>query len=147
MNLVAALVLIQVGATWALVGLIWFVQLVHYPLMAAVGGEGFTRYQAAHVQRTSWVVVPLMLLEAASSLALIFVSSPLVHPGEATLGLGLLAGVWTSTFFLQVPLHERLAEGFDPRGHRSLVRTNWIRTALWSARGVLVLWWLARGLA
>jgi hypothetical protein len=61
------------------------------------------------------------------------------------IGIGLILAIWLSTFFLQVPLHERLAQGFDAETHRSLVNTNWIRTAAWTLRAVLVLWllWLA----
>jgi len=141
-----AWLLLQVGSTWGMVGLIWFVQLVHYPLMGRVGSEHFVTYEAGHVQRTSRVVIPLMLAELLSSLALALEGGDLVSRPEAMFGLLLLAGVWASTFFLQVPLHERLGDGFAASDHERLVRTNAIRTALWSARGVLVLAWLARAL-
>jgi hypothetical protein len=45
--------------------------------------------------------------------------------------------LWLSTFAIQVPLHRRLAGGFDPAIHRTLVTTNWVRTVLWSIRGLL----------
>tara|TARA_R110002072_G_scaffold1280_7_gene10358 strand:+ start:754 stop:1146 length:393 start_codon:yes stop_codon:yes gene_type:complete len=129
-----------------MVGLIWFVQLVHYPLLSRVGDADFVTYEAGHVQRTSWVVIPLMLAELLSSLALVLEGGDLVSRPEALIGLALLAGVWASTFFLQVPLHQRLGAGFAAFDHERLVQTNGIRTALWSARGVLVLSWLGRGL-
>lgn len=146
MNAEAGWLLVQAGSTWAMVGLIWFVQLVHYPLMGSVGSQDFVSYEARHVQRTSWVVVPLMLAELLSAFALVIEAGPLVPRPEAVLGLGLLVGVWASTFFLQVPLHERLGTRFASADHERLVRTNAIRTALWSARGALVLAWLARAL-
>jgi hypothetical protein len=49
-----------------------------------------------------------------------------------------------STFAVQVPLHARLAAGFDPQAHRRLVLTNWWRTAAWSLRSLLALWILGR---
>jgi hypothetical protein len=142
----AGWLLIQAGSTWAMVGLIWFVQLVHYPLMGSVGNQDFVSYEAGHVQRTSWVVIPLMLAELLSSCALLFAGGALVSRPEALLGLSLLVGVWASTFFLQVPLHERLGAGFARPEHERLVKTNAIRTALWSGRGALVLVWLARAI-
>jgi hypothetical protein len=54
-------------------------------------------------------------------------------------GLVLLAAIWLSTFGLQVPLHRRLELGFDDDAHAALVRTNWIRTLAWTARGLLLL--------
>jgi len=121
-------------ATLTLVGLIWFVQVVHYPLMAAVGDHRFRAYAHEHASRTSWVVTAPMLLEAATAIAMV------VEPPAATVrpmvwvGLALLVLVWASTFGLQVPCHRRLASGFDPRVHRRLVRTNWIRTLAWTGR-------------
>lgn len=126
-------------------GLIWFVQIVHYPLMALVGDSGYARYQIAHQRLTSLVVGPAMLLEAVSAVALVvFASRPGAPPRAMSLtGAALLAIVWLSTFAVQVPLHERLSRGFDARVHRRLVLTNWVRTFAWSARGVLSLLMLA----
>jgi hypothetical protein len=59
--------LIHALVTWFMTGLIWFVQVVHYPLMAAVGSPGFAAYEAAHSRRTTWVVAPVMLAEAATA--------------------------------------------------------------------------------
>ena len=60
-------------------------------------------------------------------------------------GLILVLIIWASTFFVQVPLHEKLAAAFDAKVQQRLVLTNWIRTIAWTLRGALVLWmtWLA----
>jgi hypothetical protein len=52
----------------------------------------------------------------------------------------LLAVIWISTAFVQVPCHEQLSQGFDKAVHQRLVWTNWLRTAAWSLRALLVLW-------
>jgi hypothetical protein len=80
-----------------------------------------------------------MLLEAATAVALVVwippgISVPLVW---ARLILG--AGIWLSTAFLQSPRHTTLGRGFDPSAHRFLVTSNWLRTVLWSLRGLVVL--------
>jgi len=121
-------------ATLALVGLIWFVQVVHYPLMAVVGGLRFPAYAREHATRTSWVVTAPMLLEAAAAIALVVEPPAAIARPMVWVGLALLALVWASTFGLQVPCHRRLASGFDPRVHRRLVRSNWIRTLAWTGR-------------
>jgi hypothetical protein len=115
-------------------GVILFVQVVHYPLMARVGRDRFVSYEAGHTVRTSWVVIPLMLTELASALWL--VGSP-PSPDQrplAVLGLALLIVIWLSTGVLQAPTHRRLSQSFDEASHRRLVRTNWIRTLAWMAR-------------
>jgi hypothetical protein len=135
---VSLLLYAQVASTWALVGLIWFVQVVHYPLMRHVGNINFQEYESLHMSRTTWVVAPLMLTELGTNLLLVWRPGGL-DSGLLGVGLMLLAVIWLSTFFLQVPQHQRLSEGFDAMAHRRLVMTNWTRTFAWTARGIWTL--------
>ncbi len=166
------ILLIHAAATWYLVGLIWFVQVVHYPLFGKVAGQrvvrmvvaadgseredqappldrdtaeaeadlAFVPYNEAHMWLTSWVVAPPMVVELATAMWLIFDAPPAVPQWVAAVGLALVAVIWLSTALLQVPRHRELAAGYLARPHRRLVLTNWLRTAMWSVRGVLVLW-------
>ena len=134
------ILLVHVAATFYMVGLVWFVQRVHYPLFAGVGPEVFASYQAAHLARTGPVVGPAMLLEGATGMVLVALPPPGVPIALPWIGLGLLLAIWMSTWMLQVPRHRELVAGFDTSAHRRLVATNWIRTTAWSMRGVLVLW-------
>ncbi len=140
------LLTLQIGSTLALFGLIWFVQIVHYPLHALVGPAEFPRYEAEHANRTGYVAAPLMLLELATAAALLIPRyRPATIPAtQAWLGLALVAGLWLCTFLIQVPLHNRLHHTHDRKAIHQLIRTNWLRTALWTARTVLVLGWMAR---
>ena len=133
---------IHAASALFMVGLIWFVQVVHYPLMQSVGAANYSSYQEAHMLRTGYVVGPVMLTEALCAVAL--VSMPSSLPPELT-GLGLLALgiVWISTVSQQVPRHRALLEAFDEGLHRSLVQSNWIRTFFWTLRGGLAMWLLA----
>ena len=137
------LLLAHLAATLFMVGVIWFVQLVHYPLFARVGEEGFPAYSEAHSRLTGYVVGPPMLLEAGTALLFVFRRPEGVPPSLAIAGLVLVAIVWLSTALLQVPRHTALGSGFDRSRWRGLVGTNWIRTAAWSARGLVVLWMAA----
>jgi hypothetical protein len=56
----------------------------------------------------------------------------------------LLAVIWLSTVFLQVPCHNRLVSGFDQATYERLVNSNWIRTIAWSLRGALAMWMVWR---
>ena len=138
------LLLVQLASTLCLVGLIWTIQIVHYPLMAQVGVEEFTRYHAAHSAAITWLVVPLMLAELVSAIALVLDRPEAVPNWAAWVGLALVVLIWLSTGLLQVPQHALLAQGFDAGAHRTLVLSNWVRTAAWSLRGLLLLWLVAR---
>ncbi len=139
-DLGSALLLLHLTATLYMIGLVWFVQVVHYPLFAQVGTQSFRGYEREHVARTSPVVGPPMLVEAATTALLLFFTPAGVPALAPWIGAGLLAVIWLSTALLQVPGHRRLSVGFDDGTHRRLVVTNWIRTTAWTARGSLGLW-------
>lgn len=128
--------LVHAAATWFLTGLIWVIQVVHYPLSSRVGAAGYRDYQLAHQSLISFIVGPVMLFEATSAILLLFTR----RDPATVIGAALLAVIWLSTAFLQIPLHNALATGFDPEVHARLVQTNWIRTAAWTARGIFALY-------
>lgn len=134
------LFLLHLASTLFMVGVIWFVQVVHYPLFARVGTGKFAGYERVHAASTTWVVAPPMLAEAITALLLLWFRPPGLSHLQVVIGLILLGVIWCSTLFLQIPCHELLSEGFDPIAHQRLVSTNWLRTAAWSLRGLLVLW-------
>lgn len=137
------ILLLNTAATGVMIGLIWFVQVVHYPLFARVGQAGFAAYAREHQRRTTWVVALPMLLEAGTAVLLALRPPAGVPPALAWAGLALVGVLWASTLWLQVPQHTRLASGFDAESARRLVRGNWVRTVAWTLRGMLVLYMLA----
>lgn len=130
--------LAHVFATLFMVGLIWFVQVVHYPLFANVGENQFKTYEELHQRLTTWVVGPAMLVELVTAVLLIK-----YLPAELTdlawVGAGLVVLIWLATAGLSVPAHNSLTIEYSTAAYKKLVSTNWIRTVAWSARGVLVL--------
>lgn len=127
----------QLVATVLMTGVIWYVQLVHYPLMDGWPHDDFPRWEAAHREQTGLVVVPAMLAEGLA-VVLILAWRPVGVPvWLAWTGAGLLLAIWVSTFAIQVPLHEQLSAGWDEAAHRRLVQSNWLRTVLWSARSAV----------
>ena len=141
------LLLVQAFSTFAMTAVIWFVQLVQYPSFARVDAASFGDFHAFHSTRITFIVAPLMILEAVSAAALVSRPERFTAPWEVWLGLGLVALIWASTALLQVPMHQRLGAGFDESAWRFLCNTNWIRTLAWSLRAALVGVWLHRALA
>ena len=136
--------LLQAAATLYMTGVIWMVQVAHYPLFARIDAASFPDYEQRYTRRMGWVVAPAMLAELGLAGAMAFAPPAGVSLREAWLGLGLLAIIWLSTFLLQVPCHTRLSRGFDEATWRRLVRSNWIRTAAWTLRAALLLRLLAK---
>lgn len=130
--------LINCISTWYMVGLIWMVQVVHYPLFSKVGETGFASYEQSHSLRITPVVGVPMLLELITAMVLCFAAPQAVPRWMMWAGLILLGLIWISTAMLQVPCHQKLSQGFDLEAYRYLVVSNWIRTVLWTARGGLM---------
>ena len=142
MNAPQSVLIVNVVATLFMVGLIWMVQIVHYPLFDDVGEQNYLSYQQRHQSNITYVVGPVMLIELITAMMLLWypvqgVGKPLIY-----CGIGLVVLIWLSTAFIQVPCHEKLVKGFDPTAYKWLVNSNWIRTIAWTARGGLVTWML-----
>jgi hypothetical protein len=134
---------LNAAATFALFGLIWTIQLVHYPMFAAVSRDGFVRWHAIHAARISFLVGPLMGLEAATAMLLVLAPPVGVPFGLLALGLALVFVHIAATAFLSVPMHRRLTLGYDAAAIRRLVATNWLRTGVWTARAGLCFYLIA----
>jgi hypothetical protein len=121
--------LLVLAVSWALFGLIWTVQLVHYPSFRFV--PDFTDFHGHHTASISVMVGPLMVVELVLAIWLVYRS----HFHWAWL-LPLLAvsAIWAITFFRAVPLHDMLADVRDAQTIESLIRVNWLRTWLWSIK-------------
>ena len=133
------ILVVHAVSTLAMVGVIWFVQIVHYPVVGLVTAPRFAEYEQEHQRRTTWVVAPLMLLEAMTALVLVWSTQLSV---ASLIGLISLVLIWLSTFLIQVPCHTALSDHFDAAVHRRLVQSNWLRTVLWTLRGGLAVWML-----
>jgi hypothetical protein len=135
--------LANAAATLFMTGLIWFVQIVHYPLFALVNGEGSATYAARHQALTTLVVGPVMLVELAAAVWLAIAPPIGVPPWMPRVALAMLVAIWLSTALWQVPLHQKLLAGHEASTIGSLVGGNWVRTILWSLRGGVALWMIA----
>lgn len=116
-------------------GVIWFVQLVHYPMLHLSHGSDQEGGHRQYTRRMSFVVMPVMLTECV--LQGIWTARG-TGPAAWT-GAGLLFLIWVSTFCVQVPCHHKLQIRFDPSVQRKLVMSNWIRTLAWTARTLLII--------
>jgi hypothetical protein len=139
---VEAVLLANAASTFFMVGLVWFVDVVHYPLFAAVGDAAFTRYHELHTKRTTWVVLPAMGIELVSS-AMLAIDPPADLVTLSIAGAVLAAGTWAITVFAAVPAHRALSAGFTAARLRRLRKADLARALVWTAHGTVVVALLA----
>lgn len=138
---------VNLGATLALTGLSWFVQVVHYPLFARVGAPGWAGYAEEQQGRLLWALGLPMVLELVSSVWLVAAPPAWLPRAMAAALAALVALVWLLTFRLERPLRLRLAGRFDRRAHQALVLTHWVRVLAWWTRSSFLLFVAAQVLA
>ncbi|MEY3396958.1 MAG: hypothetical protein RJA79_1421 [Actinomycetota bacterium] len=129
--------LVNFVATAVMTGVIWFVQWVHYPLLASVPVDRAVETAVDHQRRTGQVLAIPMALEGVTTLWLLASRPDVVSLILPWLGAVLLAVALGSTVFVSVPLHAKMATNPTVDVGRRLVVTNWPRTIAWSARAIV----------
>ncbi|MDA8773898.1 hypothetical protein N9N03_02075 [Chlamydiia bacterium] len=120
--------------SFAMTVVIWFVQLVHYPIFIWGNKTTFNQFMREHQYRITIIVAPLMLVELWS--AHVFIHQHITFIEFVILTLN--AVIWLSTILLQVPYHNVLSTGYNKEIITKLVHTNWIRTIAWTVKTGLV---------
>jgi hypothetical protein len=137
------LVVIHAASTLFMVGLIWTIHYVHYPLFAYVGESTYTSFQAEHVARIGKLLFVPWLTEGITLLgvlALAFFGGlhawrvPAIINGAAMAVVLMISGFWSA------PAHAKLADGFDKSLHDQLMTANLVRTLAWTVCGVCAIW-------
>lgn len=128
------LLLIHFSLCLLMSGVIWMVQIVHYPSFKFIDEKRFNSFSAFHVKAISYIVLPLMFCELATATLLAIKRPDLVFISN----LFLLICIWLVTFFISMPLHKKLGSKRDTQDIDKLILSNWPRTALWTARSLLL---------
>ncbi|MCB1109935.1 MAG: hypothetical protein KDK64_03065 [Chlamydiia bacterium] len=131
------LTLVQLVVTWMIVGIMWFLQVVHYPLYRKIK-EGFVEYERSHIRRAALLIGPIMLIEAITAILLIGASTEGTLTKLAGANLILLIFIWLSTFLFQINQHQKLSVRFSHKILQGLIHCNWIRTLLWTLKGIIM---------
>jgi hypothetical protein len=144
MRLVNLPLLLCLFSTLYNVGVIWVLQLNHYPLYAKVGQGEFQDYMTAHNQRILLPIVLPSIIAFASSLLLLW-RRPLGTPSWSVLAVIFFnVVILLSTVLVQGKAHSALARnGYSESLIQRIIATNWIRTVAWTINGLLLIWMTA----
>lgn len=136
---------VHLAATGFMVGMIWTIHVVHYPLFSLVN-EPYRPFQEAHMARISGLLAVPWGLEGVTTLALLLTAPAGQQRTLAVVGAALLAAVVLVTALGAAPIHGQLVDSFDAALHRRLLRVDLARTILWSGRLVVAGWivWIAQ---
>ena len=122
-------------STSVMSGVIWVIQLLHYPSFHFIDDQKYIEFQHFHMQRISFIVIPVMIIEFASALLLAY----FFRSSLTIILLALLLGVWAVTFIFFTNMHQKLTNGYNQGIVDRLIQINWFRTTLWSLRLIILL--------
>ena len=123
-------------STSIMVGIIWVIQLLHYPAFHFIKESDYVEFQHFHMQRISFIVVPVMILELFSAFMLVYY----LRSNLLTICLIILLFIWLITFVFFTKLHQSLLDGYNKTIVDKLVKINWSRTILWSLRLIILIY-------
>lgn len=128
--------ILQIVSCAFMSGLIWVIQVLHYPAFSYLREDQFLEFHSLHTKKITFIVLPVMLIELVSA---VFLFLKNFSSFFIAMNLFFLLLIWLSTFFVSVPLHNALTKSMNLKVIERLILTNWIRTFLWTIRlGILV---------
>lgn len=132
----SAPILFNLIASIMLAGIIWFVQLVQFPLFQQVKPAHFLRYEISFKQSSSWFLLVFFLLEAYGTIGVLAIHRA-EHPLLVWSNLILFAFVWITTIGITTPIHTSLMQRYLPEKIRLLHSANWLRTVGWTLKAAV----------
>ena len=128
---------IHIVSTSLMVGVIWIMQLVHYPSFNFINVEEYKSFQEFHMKRISLIVIPVMIMELTSGVLIFWIYQ--TDNIFFNISLFCLFFIWFLTAILFSKMHQKLTWGYQISIVTKLVNLNWLRTISWTLRLGLVL--------
>lgn len=137
----STVLLLHVFATFFMTGISWIMSLIHYPTYYVIDKKEFTDFEKKHIQYTSYLTFPGLLLETMTGIWLLFhyayADAPLLY-----YSLALIVFNFIATFGWFVPLHFKLTKQYNEDKVKRLNQTHWLRTISWTVRSFCIFMYL-----
>lgn len=125
-------------SAWFGVGIVWLVQLVAWPLFGYVGAAEFEAYHQRWWNGIKTVILVPGILAFAGGIAMLFARPNVVPLWLIATGVACEVVTYALTAFWYGPQQARMHDTRSPI-FKQLNKSNWARTLLLSAYGVVLL--------
>ena len=122
--------LLNFVTSFLMMGVIITTQIVNYPLFLSISKNDFNNFHSKYVNKITTIVMPVMITELILSIILLIS----IQNYMAILIFTTMSLIFISTLSLQVPIHQKLEDGYNSQSIYYLINTNWIRTFLWAIK-------------
>ena len=112
-----------------MVGVSLITHFVTYPSFRLIKSSLFSEFHKSYTNKMLFIVAPVMILELISSLFLVIFD---VSDNNTEIGLLIsLLLIWFLTFFIIVPIHNKLTVNYNKDLNQKLIKYNGLRTIFW----------------
>ena len=118
-----------------MVGVSLITHFVTYPSFRLIKSSLFSEFHKSYTNKMLFIVAPVMILELISSLFLVIFD---VSDNNTEIGLLIsLLLIWFLTFFIIVPIHNKLTVNYNKDLNQKLIKFNGLRTIFWIIKLIL----------
>ena len=118
-----------------MIGVSLITHFVTYPSFKLIKSSLFSEFHKSYTNRMLFIVAPVMILELISSLFLVIFD---VSDNNTEIGLLIsLILIWFLTFFIIVPIHNKLTVNYNKDLNQKLIKYNGLRTIFWIIKLIL----------
>ena len=118
-----------------MVGVSLITHFVTYPSFRLIKSSLFSEFHKSYTNKMLFIVAPVMILELISSLFLVIFD---VSDNNTEIGLLIsLLLIWFLTFFIIVPIHNKLTVNYNKDLNQKLIKYNGLRTIFWIIKLIL----------
>ena len=118
-----------------MIGISLITHFVTYPSFKLIKSSSFSEFHKSYTNKMLFIVAPVMILELISSLLLVIFD---VSDNNTEIGLLIsLMLIWFLTFFIIVPIHNKLILNYNKDLNQKLIKYNGLRTILWIIKLIL----------
>jgi len=131
--------LINLLSTILIAGILWFVQLVHYPLFNEIPAKNFINYGYYHSRKVSGIIKPLFIVDFTTLILLLILLGSNLSTNLMIVNVTIFIITIVLTQIIFIPIHQKLSKSPNSQTISQLIRLNWIRTLIWSLKVVFML--------
>ena len=102
------------------------VQFIIYPSFKSYNEDKFKNFHSSYTRKMFLIVGPIMAIELLCCIYLFYNGI-----SKILLSSSILLIIWFITFFMIVPIHNKLNIQFESTKHKRLLRLNAFRTLAW----------------
>ena len=118
-----------------MVGVSLITHFVTYPSFRLIKSSLFSEFHKSYTNKMLFIVAPVMILELISSLFLVIFD---ISDNNTEIGLLIsLLLIWFLTFFIIVPIHNKLKVNYNKDLNQKLIKFNGLRTIFWIIKLIL----------